>query len=80
MKNGDENPTRPFGVLRRFVEVDDPRVQRIARIDLDVDRAVEAFIRTDVAEALAIGDRPRLLDDEPDDVCFARRRPAGEHH
>ena len=68
MTNGALNSTIPLALRRRLVEVDDDRVQRIPRIDFEADRAVQPFVRADIAEARAVGDRLDTLDDQRDDA------------
>jgi hypothetical protein len=65
-----------FRRLWGLVEIDDQRVQRIARIDLDVHRSIQPLVRADVAEAFPVGHHALLFHDEPDDAGLARRR----HH
>jgi hypothetical protein len=72
-EEGRGEPDHPLGRSRRLVEIDNVRVQRIARINLDIHRSVQPFIWTGVAKALPIGYPAGLFHHETDHARFARR-------
>ena len=47
----------PGGVARGEIEIDDPLIPRMGRIDLVVREADDPLVRPDVAERLAAGER-----------------------
>jgi hypothetical protein len=73
MKKGALNSTSPFAFRVALSRLNITAL-RILRVDLHIRRTIQSLIRSDIARAHATGERPRLLDDEPNDARLARLR------
>ena len=62
----------PSGVLRSFVQVDDERVEGIARVDLHVSGAFQALVGARSSPSPPVVERDPLFDDEADHASLGQ--------